>query len=295
MKIAAVVVLYNPEEIGIDSVVSNIISYESFVDKIYLIDNSLNEHFDLATRIKNSEFISNKNKGGIGGAQNIGCQKAFEDGFDWVMTMDQDTLFDSKQIKDYIKLIEEFFEKDSLAVSYSLRVENVTKTLHWSDFFKNVLRPIKRKVFGEKKIPHGYEYKERCISSANIVKLSVWKEIKGFNEKLFIDQVDYEFCYRLIGKGYRIVKFNDVYINQHFGEAHGFTLFRKKYAKYSLFRFYHCIRNSFVVKRNYPQYKKFYSKYITDLFFDNCVNSIHLFRNLGVFLKAKHDAKSFLL
>jgi len=291
MKVCAIVVLYNPEEDGIDTIVKNINSYAEYMDRIYIIDNSPAEHTFIANIIKNSFYISNKNKGGIGGAQNVGMRQALKDGYEWAMTMDQDSIFESEQIKNYIQKFEYFSQKDSNIASFSLRAQNITKTFHWTEIPKKTLRPIKRALFGKKPSPAPITFPPRCIASANIISVTAWKNVGGFNEFFFIDQVDYEFCYKITEKGYKIIKFNDIYMNQHFGEAHGFTLFRKRYPKYSQFRYYHCIRNSFIVKRLYPQYKKFHEKYIVDLFFDNCINSIHAIRNIKIFIKAYKDAE----
>lgn len=291
MKICAVVVLYNPEKDGIDSIVKNINSYAEYMGKIYIIDNSPAEHASISVSIKNSIYISNKNKGGIGGAQNLGMNQALKDGYEWVMTMDQDTIFEPEQIREYMGKFADFSQKDGTIASFSLRAENITNTFHWTEIPKKVLRPVKRALFGEKPASAPIIFPPRCIASANIVSVTAWKNAGGFNEFFFIDQVDYEFCYKIIEKGYKIIKFNDIYMNQHFGEPHGFSLFRKKYPKYSQFRYYHSIRNSFIIKKIYPQYKKFHEKYIRDLFFDNCVNSIHAIKNLKTFLNAYRDAK----
>lgn len=292
LNLAAIVIIYNPEELGISIVIENIKSYSPYVQKIYLVDNSKNEHEELSAQIENSVYIFNGNKGGIGGAQNKGCEKAIADGFEWAMTMDMDTIFASSQIERYLQKVEDFMLNDDSVKSFSLAAENITPHDHWSDIIKNILRPIKRKIFGERKLPPEYEYKDRCIASANVINLAVWKAIGGFDERLFIDQVDYDFCYRLRNAEFNIVKFNTVHIDQHFGEAHGFTVFRKKYMKYSSFRYYHCIRNAYIMIARYPQYKTFYKKYIHDLFFDNCINSIHCIQNLLIFLKAKKEAKN---
>jgi len=47
MKIDSVVVLYNPEEI----ILKNILSYISFIDKLYIVDNSDVKKYDLIEKI----------------------------------------------------------------------------------------------------------------------------------------------------------------------------------------------------------------------------------------------------
>lgn len=293
MKLCAVIILYNPEEIGINSIIENINTYSAYTQKLFIIDNSQNENEEIKKHFPDAFYFLNKNKGGIGGAQNIGLTEAMKNGFEWAMTMDQDTSFNQEQIARYIKNVKTYISTSPDIVSFSLRAENQTNTFHWTDIPKNLIRPFVRKLLGPKKLPSGISYPVRCISSANIIKTEVWEKVKGFNEDFFIDQVDYDFCYRIISAGWKILKFNDIFMNQHFGEAHNFSLFRKKYPKYSDFRFYHCIRNSFIIKKWYPQYKNFHKEYIRDLFLDYCVNSIHPFKNLKIFIKAYKDSLKF--
>lgn len=110
MNLSATVILYNPQEIGISRVIKNIQSWSSYCKKIYIIDNSPYKTTDteiICNSIENSFYIYNGNKGGIAGAQNKACEQAVKDGFDWIMTMDQDSIFDSNDIKKYIQLVEE--------------------------------------------------------------------------------------------------------------------------------------------------------------------------------------------
>lgn len=54
MKLAAVVIWYNPLEIGEEKIIQNILSYSSYCEKIYIVDNSLDLHEELAKKIPNS-------------------------------------------------------------------------------------------------------------------------------------------------------------------------------------------------------------------------------------------------
>lgn len=64
MKLAAIVLTYNPEEIGVDVVAKNITTYAGACERVYIVDNSLKP-----SRIpfEGCTFIHNKNVGGIGG------------------------------------------------------------------------------------------------------------------------------------------------------------------------------------------------------------------------------------
>src|SRR4030065_360634 len=89
-KIAAVVVWYNPEQ----TVLNNINTYINQIDKIFIVDNSDYNNNSLLEKLQtlsNTEYIANKNNIGIAAALNIGANKAVKEGFDYLLTMDQDS------------------------------------------------------------------------------------------------------------------------------------------------------------------------------------------------------------
>ena len=137
MKLAAVVIWYNPLEIGEEKIIQNIFSYSSYCEKNYIVDNSSDLHEELAKKIPNSIYISNKNVGGIAGGQNRGCERALNDGFEWAMTMDQDSIFEPKQVKEYIRLVEEYIPTDEKAVSFGPKIKNLNETLYWTKWISS--------------------------------------------------------------------------------------------------------------------------------------------------------------
>ena len=176
MKLAAVVIWYNPLEIGEEKIIQNILSYSSYCEKIQIVDNSSDLHEELAKKIPNSIYISNKNVGGIAGGQNRGCERALNDGFEWAMTMDQDSIFEAEQIKEYIRLVEEYIPTDEKAVSFGPKIKNLNETLYWTKWIRlNILSPIKRKILGKRWKPQPpkplFDKVERVIASGNIINL----------------------------------------------------------------------------------------------------------------------------
>ena len=99
IKLASVVVFYNPSEENI----KNIDLYKKEVDKIYVVDNT----DDKVIRINNTpkiEYIKIGENKGIAYALNIGAKKAIEDGYEWLLTMDQD----SKMTEDILIKMKDF-------------------------------------------------------------------------------------------------------------------------------------------------------------------------------------------
>lgn len=76
-KLAAVVILYNPQN-SIVEIIKNIESYAKYLSFVYLVDNSNDNSSLLINASFKFKYFLNKNKGGIGGAQNIGCSEALK-------------------------------------------------------------------------------------------------------------------------------------------------------------------------------------------------------------------------
>ena len=93
LKLAATVILYNPE----DEIYINIESYINYVDILYIIDNSTHHNNNLVKRLNknftNIKYINNNANLGIATALNIGCKEALDEKFNWILTMDQDSKF----------------------------------------------------------------------------------------------------------------------------------------------------------------------------------------------------------
>lgn len=302
MKLAAAVILYEPYEIGIDKVKANIQSYASYVGTVYVVDNSP-EEMTSSREIANSVgvgkgvYIYNGNKGGIAGAQNKACRRALKDGYEWIMTMDQDSLFEPEQIRTYMRLVASYIPTDEKAVSFGPKIKNLNQTIYWTKKIRfRILSPIKRKILGKRWKPSqtpSVKFPDDVIASANIIKLSAWEEVGRFDEFLFIDEVDSNFCHKLKRHGYNIVQLRDAYLTQYFGTK-VFAILPKYYGNYSPFRLYHIFRNMYIEQHRFPEYKAKYDVAIKKRFFDNCINTIHPIRNIKIFLKARKDAEKFI-
>ncbi|MCW3118424.1 MAG: hypothetical protein JWM28_2506, partial [Chitinophagaceae bacterium] len=95
------------------------------------------------------------------------------------------------------------------------------------------------------------------MTSGNLIRISAWKEINGFDEKLFIDEVDHEYCYRLKTNGYQIVQVNQVFLNHQLGtqkEAGYFGRIAKRHRRiHSPKRVYFMVRNYLYVRKAYKK------------------------------------------
>ncbi|MDR3626867.1 MAG: glycosyltransferase family 2 protein [Ignavibacteriaceae bacterium] len=237
VKIAGVTVLYRPDKI----VVQNILSYLDQVDKLYVVDNSediapcIGEELN---KYKKIEYLKVFKNIGIAAALNRGAYKSIEDGFDFLLTMDQD----SKASKNLIKEMAIELEKDCQIGILAPRIIQVQNP----------------QISESKRL----EEVITCITSGSIVRLSVFKKIGGFEEKLFIDYVDHEYCLRMKLFGYKILQLNSVFIYHNLGNIVLRKFFSKKVfpTNHSSLRWYYRTRNRFYIfekyKDNFPEYVK---------------------------------------
>ena len=299
MKLAAVVIWFNPLEIGEEKIIQNILSYSSYCKKIYIVDNSSDLHEGLAKKIPNSIYISNKNVGGIAGGQNRGCERALNDGFEWAMTMDQDSIFEPKQIREYIRLVEEYIPTDEKAVSFGPSIKNLNETLHWTKWIRfYMLSPIKRKILGKRWKPQPpkplFDKVERIIASANIINLSEWKKVGKFDEILFIDEVDYDLCYKFIRDNKNIIRFNNVFLNQFFGSMEKNKIIKRYYGNYSENRIFYHFRNALIQYKRYSEYRDFYKSILKHQIIDFIILSKKPLHRFCLYRKAYTESKNIM-
>ena len=104
-KLGVIVVLYNPAP----SHISNIHTYLEKFDKAWVVDNSENNLIDLGNAFEDSgkvEVIQDGVNKGIAKAINIVVQKAIAGKYSWLLTMDQDSFFEKKEIDNYVNTIQ---------------------------------------------------------------------------------------------------------------------------------------------------------------------------------------------
>ena len=83
------------------------------------------------------------------------------------------------------------------------------------------------------------------MTSGNVINLSAYKQIGGYNEDYFIDAVDFDFCLNMKDHGYDIISLNYIRMSHPLGDPVFKTVLGKK--MYSLnhnyIRQYYIVRN----------------------------------------------------
>ena len=248
MKIYAGIVSYNPDLERLDE---NISAIENQVEKVVLFDNGSVAQQKIVEIYNNHPKIHiltvPKNQG-IAAALNGIMRFAISNGVSWVLTLDQDTICESQLIENFLK----FVVNDNVAIICpSVRDRNRQEQM--------ILTP--------QNLPE-FEYIDCCVTSGSLTRVSVVEEIGFFNEAMFINEVDTEFCIRLILIGYKIVRVNTVSILHELGRLTHYFVFprlgnifnvdyfkRVKYtSNHSTQRKYYMVRNNIYLFRKYRRY-----------------------------------------
>lgn len=237
--IAGVVVLYNPA----DRVIDNIDSYIDKIDILYIVDNSDCRNNSVASKLQlypKIVYIDNGENKGIAHALNIGAVKAIEANYSWLLTMDQDSAFPQASFTSYL----------DCCFSYPAFLEVA--------LFSPMHHPAQIKTTG----CHA-SYPFIVMTSGNLLNLALYNHMKGFEEKLFIDEVDHDYCLKARLNGYLVVQFSNIVLDHELGEP---KLIRHKgktiqYRAHSPLRHYYMTRNNLYF---FKKYRRYYPDFIKE-------------------------------
>lgn len=89
------------------------------------------------------------------------------------------------------------------------------------------------------------------ISSGMLIPMSVLDELGGMDERLFIDQIDTEWCLRARAKGYKIFGVCGAALEHRLGESHRRLWFGRwrRLPRHKAFRYYYIFRNTILLTR----------------------------------------------
>ena len=195
--IYALVTLYNPK----DTVVKNMRSLSSQVDKIYLLDNSGLSNAHTFSEIANAEYVFfNANLGLSEAFNRILKTYKFEDD-DFIIFFDQDSHIESGHIQTLVAEYNALKEKNSPIGCLGPAYYNTSS---------GQIEIPKQKI---KLSEHLYEVKS-LITSSMLVQFKMLKEIDYWNEDVFLDMADWDLCWRIIASG-KICCMTDSVILQH--------------------------------------------------------------------------------
>lgn len=238
-NIGLVIVLFNPNAANIDNIRRISPSYKGV-----LVDNSATRNFE-TDKVGLMTYLPLFDNTGIAHAQNAGAKKLLEDpDIKYLVFFDQDSDFDidlparlSGRHAEIARKLEET-KTGKLAVlgpSIKLKLSGQTNT-----------NPINTKdvMFGS------FKPCNVLISSGCCISVDSWKDVGGYDDGLFIDEVDFEWCWRAKSKGYMLGEATDIIMEHNLGG--NYKIFPYKHAIVGLWspvRYYYIYRNHILMMR----------------------------------------------
>ena len=231
MIIDAVIVLYNPKE----EFFGRYKEMSASFNRLFFIDNSPNKNNnkDLLADIKNAKYISLEGNKGIAKALNTGVDAAKEDNPDYILTMDQDSIFPLNKMEEITKILKENENSKYGIISVNYNSQETSLEIREVPWW----------------ITSGNFINVKALNAASI----------RFMDELFIDGVDQEFCHSFMLKGYKIGLIPGIGLVHQIGNPITHRILWKKFTtfNYPYFRYYYLFRNYFYL---YRTDKKFYKK-----------------------------------
>jgi rhamnosyltransferase len=236
------VVLYKPQ---IERLKQSLEVLISITELVILVDNgscNIQAIEQLIDGKDNILLLKNSDNLGIATALNQICSYASEHNYDWVLTMDQDTICPVDIIQklyrfaviERVGILCPVVDYEGLKISSKLSDGEITETY-------------------------------ACMTSGSLTNIKAWREIGGFREDYFIDYVDNEFCKKLLLNHYRILRVNNCVMHHQLGNAKKkrvLGLFKKKVCIHSPLRYYYMTRNNLFFIWEYKETLNVFKEYL---------------------------------
>ena len=235
-QITAGIVTFNPD---MERLRENINSVYSQVDKVILFDNGSTNQKEIIETYKDKValILSDKNIG-IAAALNRLMKMSEKLDAEWMISLDQDSICPRNYVSNMGKYL--YKEKKFGIVAPIIVDRNVGVVGH---------NPEKE-----------YKSVRTCITSGAFTRLSVWKKLGGYDESMFIDSVDFEFCYRVRKAGYQVIQVRNIKLLHEIGHSkkRKFLFWNVDITGHSAFRKYYIARNNIY----YPMKHKLWLHFI---------------------------------
>lgn len=239
----ASIVTYNPD---INRLKENLAALHNQVDSVIIIDNASNNVSEIETLLaaysKNDKivFIKNNTNRGLAAALNTALVTAKELSFQWLITMDQDSVLP----EGYVLACKHFlikYPKNKIGI-LSPRIIDRNNENEIATIDKNPEQ----------------EYAEivSCITSGAFTNIDACLEFGGFDEDFFIDRIDFDLCINLRKHGFSTYVLNNQHLLHELGNIskHKMYFFKTKHTtNHSAERLYYIYRNSIKLRKKHNQ------------------------------------------
>ncbi len=227
-------------------------------------------------------IVRNEKNQGIAKALNQGIRLARELGYQWVITFDQDTVVND----NFISQMSLVYDRISATSIHSVAVLG-------PNYIDQVLQSSAHAVVISE---YAVEVRE-VITSGSLISIEAFTAVGGFEEKLFIDMVDTDFCFRVRQKGYSVWRTSATLMDHSLGRLStrhilGFSF---NVTNHLPQRRYYIFRNTLFMVWKYKYFDprwalQMIGNYLPKIFIKACVFETKRWRNFLFILRGIHDA-----
>lgn len=235
MKVLTGIVTFNP---SITRLRENLDTVKAQETDMLIFDNGSDNYKDIEKLASYAGCVVhrvNENQGIAYGLRYI-MEYATRYHYDWVLSLDQDSICDTGLIAEYKKYVN---DSHIGALTCNIKDRNFTEV-------------------GEQIIGGGNDSIKQvreCITSGCFMRVSAYAATDGYDASMFIDFVDFDICYALVRAGYRIIKIPYEGLLHEDGHGANISFFGKKYIMYhkSAWRRFYMTRNYIYLARKFPE------------------------------------------
>jgi rhamnosyltransferase len=244
--VAAVVVGYNPEIPVLDSLLSSLVEQ---VELLILVDNGGASEFLRSSPLRDRvHYVALGENKGLGFALNLGFSFAIESGIDYVVTFDQDSHAAPDLISRLHKAMAQarLLDSNAVAVSPAFFDRRDGKEIKFPFYSSEggFIHPVLHCHN-----PNGLVKADALITSGMFVDTRAWKAGITYDDGMFVDFTDTEWCFRVRDKGYSLYGCLNVQMGHALSDAPPVKVFGLSFFRYSPVRRYFFFRNTVAVCR----------------------------------------------
>jgi rhamnosyltransferase len=239
--VAAVVVSFQPGP----EVQDNIAALAAQAARVLVVDNGSGERYaptlDRLSSLPGVEVIPLGANHGIAAALNRGVRQARAEGYPWVATFDQDSRITAGYMDALFHAYAADPDRDRIALLAPVYVDEVTGEV------TRYARPSAGGGISADAVA--------TLTSGNLLRGAVVDRVGPFDEGLFIDFVDIEFCLRCSARGLRVVEVEGARLFHNLGRQSRHRLGRRSLStsNHDATRRYYMARNRVHVYRRYAR------------------------------------------
>jgi len=237
--VCAVIVSYKPRIGMLRSVVDSVVHQ---VGTVLLFDNAtpdpaLADYLN-AIDSPSVEVMRSPSNVGLGAAMNHAIAHAKQRGFGYLLLLDQDSVPDPAMVS-LLKIALQQLQRSERVAAVGPQFRD-SRSGYVAPFIR-VAFPASQQLFG------GPGQRIQCdflISSGTLLSLDALATIGGMDESLFIDNVDLEWCFRAVHRGFALYGVCDAQMGHSIGDSlRASRLKRSGFMVHQPLRLYYIMRN----------------------------------------------------